>query len=254
MNLFESIILGITQGATEFLPISSSAHILFAQKWLGQEPSVHLFIWLHVGSLLAVLFFYRKDILELFGGFWSLITKREQSLEGTLSVQLLVATLLTIPLALWVANLFENTQESLPFIGIGLLLTAALIIAAVYLPSKQKSIGWKQAIGLGLIQGLAVLPGISRSGLTIAAALLMGIEKKEAVRFSFLLSIPTILGAAVFSTASAGISFSLSLLISMLVSAVVGYLAIIWMIKLVEGKWIYFAPYCFFLGILLLAL
>ncbi len=245
MEILHAVILGFVQGVTEFLPVSSSGHLwLLLEYW--DIRSLSLEVVLHAGSLLAVIGFFWKDIIRIV---------REMFRRGgdSLGWKLLVATLLTAPTGILMHNFFTGEMTT-RLVGITLLITAGLIVAAeVFRPQKVREFTWKIAILLGLVQGLAVLPGISRSGLTIAFLILIGLPRKQAAENSFLLAIPTILGALFFSILDNNASETLIFLqvttwIGFAVSAVAAVGAIAWMLKLIEGKWIWFAPYCALLG------
>ena len=245
MEYLESILLGLLQGITEFLPVSSSGHLYLLQTWRGLEPSTALEILLHVGSLLAVVIFFWKEIIRIV---------REMFTRGgdSLGWKLAVATIFTAPTGVLVHNFFTE-ELSLQLVGTTLLITAALIIASEFFrPKKSRELTWTIAIFLGLAQGLAVLPGLSRSGLTIVFLILIGLPRKQAAEVSFLLAIPTIVGALVFSVGDASTDLSIfaqpETWVGFAFSAIAAVAAIAWMMKIIEGKWIYFAPYCALLG------
>ncbi len=248
MQIGDTIILGLAQGITEFLPVSSSGHLFLLQTWQGVAPSITLEILLHVGTLVAVIGFFWKEILRII---------REMFLKGgdKLGWKLLTATIFTAPLGLLIQEYFSS-EMTIPLVGITLVITAILIVAAEWFrPKKIQIFSWNIALVLGLIQGIAVLPGISRSGLTIAFLIFLGIGRRKSAEISFLLSIPTIIGALVFSFGEADFSsltVDMSVWIGCVVSAIAAVGAIAWMLKLIEGKWIWFAPYCALLGIILI--
>lgn len=243
MNIYEHIFLGFLQGFTEFLPISSSGHLFLAQEFFGFVPDISLEIWLHGASLLAVILFFWKRILQIFSGIFSL------NADGVLAGQLLLSTLITAGVGVPLHTYFE-TDLSLQFVGITLLCTAFFILVSErFRPQKPKKFSWTKAILLGVVQAIAVLPGISRSGITIAFLILTGVERKRSAEISFLLSIPTILGALVYASAEKSQEFfSSELFWGIGAGFVASLLAIKWMMKLVEGAWIWFALYCCIAG------
>lgn len=253
MTFFESLFLGFLQGFTEFVPISSSGHLYLSQVFLELEPSLVFEVFLHGASLLAVLFYFHKDIVKIIRALFSRTSFR--SAEGILGWKLLFSTLCTIPVALFFKSFFEGLLD-VALVAWMLIVTAFLILIAEKGRSfflKQKSGGasaftWKIAFFLGIVQGLAAFPGISRSGITIAFLILLGISRKSSAQISFLLSIPTIAGALVL--ALGGMDFALGFNEWMGFGMCFGasLLAIFWMIRLIEKHWIWFAPYCFFLG------
>jgi undecaprenyl-diphosphatase len=248
MQILDGVIFGFVQGVTEFLPVSSSGHLFLLQMWKGMEPSITLEILLHVGTLIAVIGFFFPKICKIL---------REMFRRGgdSLGWKLLLATFLTAPTGILMHNFFTG-EITMRLVGITLLITAALIVLEEWLrPKKTREFTRKVTILLGLVQGLAVLPGISRSGLTIAFLILIGLPRKESAEISFILAIPTILGALVFSFGEADFSTLTSdaaVWIAFVVSAVAAVGAIAWMLKLIQGKWIWFAPYCALLGVWLL--
>ncbi len=248
MQILNTIILGFVQGVTEFLPVSSSAHLFLLQTWQGTEPSIALEILLHVGTLIAVIGFFWKEIFRI-------LKEMFRKNGDSLGWKLLVATVLTAPLGIVMQEYF-SPEMTLPLIGGTLIITAFLIVSSeLFRPRVVREFSWKIAIFLGLIQGIAVLPGISRSGLTIVFLILIGIERRKAAKISFLLAIPTILGALVFSFGEADfltLTGNIGVWVGLVVSAIAAVGAIAWMLKLIEGKWIWFAPYCALLGIWLL--
>ncbi len=252
MEIWHGLLLGIIQGATEFLPISSSGHIFLAESWLGLTPDLHFAVSAHAASLLAVILIYRYDILKMLHGaaVYFHDPSHHRFAEGRLAWQLILATACTVVVALLIEPYFEHLL-ALPWVAGTLIITGLLIIVSEkFRPAQEYPFSWRLAVFLGLVQGLAVIPGISRSGLTIALLILLGLNRQQSARISFLLSIPTILGALVFTLkdewGQVGIeSASLAGCVASFVTAV---LAIYWMKALVERHWIWFAPYCLLLG------
>ncbi len=268
MELFQAVSLGAIQGLTEFLPVSSSGHLVLLQNLFGlKEPEVLFDVCLHVGTLLAVIIVYFRDIGDLLvalmmtpkkakqaGGLKSLYEEDEIFRLGVLIV------CGSIPTAL-IGFLFSKKADALygsvSLVGVALLLTGIALWMTRYMTRRgrlQGEMRMVDAVVIGIVQGLAIIPGISRSGSTIATALFMGVNREVAGRFSFLLSLPAILGALVLSLDAEAIGTSAPLemiAIGTLISAVVGYLALVlllWVIK--RGKFSYFAPYCWVLGVL----
>ena len=257
MPYVDSIILGLVQGITEFLPISSSGHIFLAETWMGLVPDVDLSLWLHLGSLLAVIGYFWKDLWRMSIGCLQMVQENRMNNHAMYTIKLLVATLATLPVAIVVHNLFPHSELSLGMVGITLIVTAGLIVASERWNRPQQSFTWMVVIVLGLVQGLSILPGISRSGLTIALLIWLGVSRQLAARTSFLLSIPTILGAGLYTYIQQGerfVDLGWFEIVAVATSAVSAYVAIAWMMRWVEGRWIYFAYYCFGLGILTIIL
>ena len=208
MNILQGIIIGIVQGLTEFLPVSSSAHLVFIQKLLGVESSLAFDTFLHLGSLLAVLIFFRADIYKLLNAWlFSVedITKhrfKEGFYEDPYKRLAWYVILATIPVGI-VGILFESQVDALfagalyvP--GFFLFVTGTILYLSQRIASGEidmSHMGWAQSLFMGLAQACAIMPGLSRSGTTIAAGLVAGLDKEFAAKFSFILSIPAIFGA-----------------------------------------------------------
>lgn len=251
-------LLGAVQGLSEFLPISSTGHIVLFSHFTHIPESLELTLILHLGSLLAVGYFFWGDIRALFAGFFRMVRERTMNPEAETALKLTVATIFTIPTALLSEKLFPLEEASIQEIALALALSGVLIILAEYLPKRARTFTWTLAIALGVVQGLGAIHAISRSGITIAFLVLAGIARTESARLSFLVSIPTIAGAIVFVLAdysgSLSAFFTLPIFMAFLASLVVSLFAITYMMKLIQGKWVWFAPYCLGLALLLLLL
>lgn len=273
MTFFEGILLGLVQGLAEFLPISSSGHLAILQQLFGIEgDQVLLFaVLLHLGTLLSLFAVYWKDILllvkELFSLVFDLFRGKGLCLENNetrkLGVMIVVATIPTAVIGLLFNNLFSSLYNSMVGIAIGLLLTGTFLFFIERIASGKKSANemrYRDAVLVGLFQSIAIAPGISRSGATITGSLLCGLNRETAVRFAFLISIPSILGAVILEAPNAfaeGLepSFWGPVLCGMVVAAVTGYAAIKIMIKVVSNrKLTWFSYYTWGLGILVLLL
>lgn len=204
MTIFEIIILAIIQGITEFLPISSSAHLLLPEVFLGWEAQGLAFdVAVHMGSLLAVMIYFRNDIMAMTIDWVSKGFTRQQTPNSRLAWWVILATLPAIAFGAVFKNVIEvylRTGEVIAFttIAFGLLLWYA--DRKVSLTHEVTHIGWRHALTIGFSQVLALIPGTSRSGITMTTGLLLGYTREAAARFSFLLSIPVILGAGLLST------------------------------------------------------
>ncbi len=267
MDIIQAVIIGIVQGLTEFLPVSSSAHLVFAQKILGVESSLAFDVFLHLGTLIAVLWFFRWDIIKMLKSWWLSIGDILQGrfMEGfrqdpykRLAWYVILAT---IPVGI-VGVLFEDSVDAL-FAGALYVPAFFLFVTGtiLYLSQRMSSgnvnlnnISKKEALWMGLGQACAILPGLSRSGTTIAAGLTIGLEKEFAAKFSFILSIPAIFGAFVFKLKDIGAAMDanfLPIFLGFIVSIVAGYLAIKWMLDLIQNKSLdIFAYYCWAVGII----
>jgi undecaprenyl-diphosphatase len=251
ITIIQALILGIVQGVTEWLPVSSSGHLVLIQQWFGIEAPLVFDIWLHLGTLFVVSIVFWKDLVKVFKAFF---TGNFKSFHGKMSLYLILGTAATIFVALVFENLFESFYSSTLVVGIALLVTAGLLFLSG-LVKEKKHLNHNQAFFIGLVQGLAIIPGISRSGSTISVGLLSGIKREEIVKFSFLLSIPAIIGAFVYKLGDWGASGmdSWAISLGLMTSIVVGYFSLKWLIKLIySGKFKYFGWYCLVLGIIVI--
>ena len=286
MNIFQSVFLGIVQGVTEFLPISSSGHLAILQNIFHIDTgSTMLFdILLHLGTLIAIFTVYHKDIGKMIVEFFQMIgdlffnlhifilnrihktaLKYRHVVHNNYRKFVVLVLVSTIPTALiGVAGkqLILAASDTLLIPGICLFMTGVLLLIADSSPEGRKlpkDITYKNSILIGIAQGFSTLPGLSRSGTTITACLLCGMDRRFAVKYSFILSIPAVLGAAVLeikdviaepiTAASLGVYF-----VGMIVSAVVGYICIKTLLIIVRGKNLkYFSYYCFAAGTLAVA-
>jgi len=264
MSIIHAILLGIIQGLTEFLPVSSSGHLVLFQKIFGiSEPALLFDTMLHAGTLAAVVAVLWKDI-------WAILRKLNQPL----TLYLIIATVPTVIAALVFRKQLEMAFETGHFLGFAFLATSALLAGAELLArrsvaSLRSSMTWLDALVIGLMQAVAIIPGVSRSGATLSGALSRRLDRDFAARFSFLLSIPAILGAVVFQlkdlvkgeaaeaaagsvTVVGGIGAA-AMIAGTLSAAIVGFFAVRLMLKIVREKSLWgFAIYTGVLGVLVL--
>jgi undecaprenyl-diphosphatase len=243
--MIEYIILGIVQGITEFLPVSSSGHLAVLGRLFGlSEQSVAISIIMHLGTLLAVLVFFFRDILE------ALCSKRTVLL-------ILAVTCITGLIGVLGKDFFESLFTSVKAIAIGWIATGViLLLTKRFMHNDRKTIGMKDAMILGVTQGIAIIPGVSRSGITISTMLFRGVEKMTCFTFSFLVSIPAIAGAALLEAKKIHFAFSgnpVQLATGFFCSFAAGLFAL-WALKqmLAKAKFHYFAYYCFALALITL--
>lgn len=253
----ETIILGIIQGLTEWIPVSSTGHLRITEHFLGLELPLFFDISLHIGTLLITLFFFRSDIKKIISAMTNWEFKTE---DGKLIPLILIGTMPTVIIGL-IFNSFIVT-----YFNDLLTLSGAYIFCGIILflgkngKEKKDSINYFEAIQIGIIQGIAVIPGLSRSGLTITIALLLGIKNEMAFKFSFLLSIPAIIGGLTltfFEQLNTPVFISINLidlLIGISVSSLVGYFSLnILKRVLLRKKLHFFSFYCWILSIILIA-
>lgn len=272
MTLFSSVLLGLVQGVAEFLPISSSGHLAIAEHLLGAtgtQPPEFFDVLLHLGTLLAVFVAYWEDIrdmiVEFFCGVRDLAKHTTPSPVPPARRMILLIIVGTLPLfvVLPIKDLVEGLADSMYFVGGALIATGFLLFASDRVKKgrkTEKNAGLKDVLLVGVAQAVATCPGISRSGTTITAGCFVGFERKFAVRYSFLMSIPAILGANILSLKDAfeaGIIWAEVpiYLVGVAVSAVVGY-ACIRLLKMIadKGKFGFFAYYCWAVGAVTLIL
>ena len=271
MNVLQAIILGIIQGLAEFLPVSSSGHLAIIQNLFHIETDTGLLfdVLLHIGTLTAIIVVFWKDIVKLIIEFFGIIADfirrfRDPDLIVLSSAYrrfVLLIIVSTIPTAIlgYIGRDFVAYASSTLIIpGIGLIITSILLFICDRIGDGRKGIKkitYLNAFEIGIAQGVATVPGISRSGATIAACLMLGIKKETAVKYSFIMSIPAVLGAAVLELKdAAGTSVEagtvVAYIIGMVVSAVVGYFAIRVMINVGRRKrYLYFSIYCLVIGL-----
>ena len=270
MELHQGIILGIIQGLTEFLPVSSSGHLVLGQIFFGITQSQLIFdISVHMGTLLAVLVVYSSDILAMISSIFRFLLKTV-SFKPVLHLvnedkNLKMAGLIiigSIPTAIigLILKQFEHVLfSSEVLVGFMLILTGTILwVSRKYYSSgnTKKIFGIKKAFSIGIVQGLAVIPGISRSGSTIATGMFLGIDRHTAAKFSFLLSIPAILGAQVLSIKDMikdGLTIDPVTIYATIASFITGLIALKILLTLVHsGRFHLFAPYCWLIGSLVL--
>ncbi len=271
MNFIQAILMGIVQGLSEFLPISSSAHLVFTSNFykvykgieIVQTSNEEVFfdIMVHLGTLIAVLIFFRKDVINIIKAMLhALKTKDWSDREAKLGLFIILGTIVTIALALPINEVAERLVYAPSIVGILLFITGFTLLYSEYkskkIETKKDEVDLKTSIFIGLAQGLAALPGFSRSGWTIATGLFCGLDRITAARYSFLLSIPIILGASmVYPLVKIDIHEALTynweaIIAGTLVSAVVGYICIKYFMKFISKfSLAIFGYYCIITGL-----
>lgn len=255
MQIWDYIVLGIVQGLTEFLPVSSSTHLVLAEHWIGlNPPGIATEIALHVATLLSVLLVYARD-------FWRILKRRDWLYLGYMVLATAVTVALLLPVKDYLSALTES-PSAVRIEGGMLFITAAWLWLAdrkLQRAPGTQPLGWLSAALIGVAQFCGALPGVSRSGATIGTGLLMGMEREQAARFSFLLSVPVIIGAALIDAKSmtehlaTGVVNPLGLALGFLTAMVMGIAAIylvLWMLK--RARLLYFALYCAALAVVAL--
>lgn len=267
-SLLEAILLGLIQGLTEWLPVSSSGHLVLAQQYLGVEVDVFFDALLHLGTLAVILVFYRDTVREVLlalaraprahreSGGWREVWWEDP--HRRLAALVVVGTIPTVAIGFTFEDRLVGFFESTTVVGIALLATGAWLFLARYAPEPDPDSpgGW-DALLVGLFQGLAIVPGVSRSGATIGMALQRNVEREHAVRFSFLLSIPAIAGATVLQADPGSLSAARgawpAYAAGVTVAALVGYGALWLLVRIVERRgFTHFCWYCWALGAVVL--
>lgn len=253
MSWFQVFFLSIVQGLTEFLPVSSSGHLVLFQKIFGLEPPVLFDVFVHVGTLGAILFYFRRELKKLIEGIFK---KENKSLYFLFLI--VIGTIPAVIVGLLLEKRIEVIFDSFRLVGISLLITGLLLLLTNIFKDKLKkgkvvSSNWKDALFIGIFQALAILPGISRSGATISAGLFRRFGRDLAFKFSFFLAIPAIIGALILQIPDLVSSSSYLInqaLIGMVIAGIVGFFALKILRKvLVSSKLHIFAIYCLLLGV-----
>ncbi len=265
MEIYKAVILGIIQGLTEFLPISSSGHLVLFQQLFGlNEPDLFFDISLHIGTLFAVLIVFRNEIIQLLMWIFNFLRGKYTFMQAKKSddfnfiIMLLCGSVPTAIIGLMINKYADIFYSSILLVGFMLIITGIILqrtknIKAGVTDDKSKRT-LKNAFIIGTIQGFAVIPGISRSGSTIATALFLGMSKKFAARYSFLLSVIAIVGAEFLTILKSTGNHSFTepyILYGITASFISGYIALKLLITMLDkGKFYLFAPYCFIVGVI----
>ncbi len=265
MEIYKAVILGIIQGLTEFLPISSSGHLVLFQALFGlNEPDLFFDISLHLGTLFAVLIVFRTEIKQLLWWMFDFLRGKfsfqqvKESDDFRFIMMLVCGSVPTAIIGLMIKNYSDTIFSSVLLVGIMLIITGIVLLKTKNIENNITEVKnkrtLKNALIIGTVQGLAVLPGISRSGSTIATALFLGMSRKFAARYSFLLSVIAIVGAEILTALKSAESYSFTemyIFYGVAASFIAGYIALKLLITLLDkGKLYLFAPYCFIVGII----
>ncbi|MDG2266389.1 MAG: undecaprenyl-diphosphate phosphatase [Candidatus Marinimicrobia bacterium] len=247
MNIVDIVILGILQGITEFLPVSSSGHLVLAQYLLGIEsPGNTLEVLFHIGTLFSVFYVFNKDIK-------SIVISLNEKPTQKLVIYIIIATIPAVIIGLIFKSHIINLFSSIVPVGYALLSTGVILTLSINFKNENKSLSYLYSLFIGLAQAIAIIPGISRSGTTISISMLLGIPPKEAARFSFLISIPVIIGAGLLGfleLESYGLLTPKFIITGILTSFIVGTLSLKVLLKILEiGRFHFFGIYCIIAGI-----
>ena len=247
MGIYETIVLGIIQGITEFLPISSSGHLVIAQDLLKiKSPGNTLEVLFHFGTLLSIIFIFFKDIKKI---IISVNNKNTRSFVFYIIISTLPGAFTGLFFKDYISKIFDNVNT----VGFALCITGILLVISKNFKNQHKHFTLSSSILIGITQAFAIIPGISRSGSTITVGMYLGIPPSEAARFSFILSIPIILGASIlgFLEIESGVLFNNSVIIvAILTSFITGVLALKILLRILEtGKFHLFGVYCLCIGV-----
>ena len=249
MNIIEAIIIGLIQGLTEFLPISSSGHLVIIQKILKiNSPGNLIEVSAHLGTLLSIILIYKNEI-------WAIITRFKSSESKKYIFMIVLATLPSVVFVLTSKSYIIRLFDSVSSVAIALIFTGCILYISGIKYHSNKKLSLAKGFLIGISQAFAIIPGISRSGMTISLALLLGVSSKEAAKFSFMLAIPAIFGATILTFLDAQFDqlkiMTTPLVVTALVSFVSGLLALKFLIKILNaGKFYYFSFYCILTGLI----
>jgi undecaprenyl-diphosphatase len=263
MEIIKFIILGIIQGFTEPIPVSSSGNLIIFKNLLSDNflYDLNFEIIVNFGSFLAIAYFYRKEIIKIIKGFYMYIkTKKKEYKNNFLYVWLIVLAIIPVGIVGYIYKDAIGRISNTPTVAISLFITAALLFLIRNMKGKKddEDLTWKDSLFIGLYQIVALLPGISRSGITIAAGMFRNLKKETAFKFSFMLYIPIsmatfVLGFSDFAASSSFNTLWLPYLLGMIAASIVTYYALKWFRNvMIRGKLIYFVYYCIILGIIAL--
>ena len=254
MNWFEAIVLGLIQGLTEFLPVSSSGHLEIAKSLFGIDPEANFYftVAVHGATVLSTLVVFWKEIIALIKGTLKFKMNEETSYVLKIIVSMIPVGIAGLLLQDPIEKMFNG---NIVFVGFMLIITSVLLAFAHFVRKRERNIGYLDAFIIGIAQAIAVIPGISRSGATIATGLMIGNSKNEVAKFSFLMVLIPVLGANFLEVVSGEMNTTCYwiwiILIGFITAFVSGYLACRWMIGLVKrSKLIWFSVYCAVIGLL----
>jgi undecaprenyl-diphosphatase len=275
MDVLDAVFLGVVQGLTEWLPVSSSGHLVLAYHWLGLDVPIAYSVMLHFATALVILIMFRKDASKIIRGvlnpapagsrpgsgrssYWQRVTKDPNALFGW---WIIIGTIPIVVIGFVFYDIVEEFFNSILIVAISLAITGCILaLTANYIRSaSKKELSVLDAYTIGLAQGFALIPGLSRSGLTIAAGLMRNVDRELAARYSILLAVPAIVGAAIIETGimvqkGAFEADLLALAVGSITAFIVGYIAIKLLLALVRmAGFHYFAIYCFVLSAIIIS-
>ena len=256
MELLNAIILGVIQGLTEFLPVSSSGHleigkkILFDESALTAEHSMLMTVVLHAATALSTVLVFREDVMAIVRGLWKFRWNEDYAFAAKIIISMVPAAVVGLTMDTQIEALFSGNML---LVGAMLIVTGVLLFLAGRATSTEKDVSFVDAVIIGISQAIAILPGISRSGATISTSVLLGIDRMKAARFSFLMVVPLILGKMAKDALGGDLAMkpgdAIPLLVGFAAAFVTGVIACKWMISLVRNCQLWwFSIYCFIVG------
>ena len=235
--MIEYLLLGIVQGITEWLPVSSSGHLVIFEQLFNIKVDLFFNIILHFGTLLVLLLFFWKDIMKI---------------SRKYVLYIITGSIITGAIGFIFYDILKSFFESLFVVSLGLIFTSIILFSTKRYNGKSK-LNLIDSIFIGLAQGIAIIPGVSRSGMTISTGLFRNVNKEEVFKFSFLLSMPAIFGALIYEGSKAGFSFNINYLIGFIASIIIGYLSLNFFKDVVKKRKLhYFGYYCLIVGVIML--
>jgi undecaprenyl-diphosphatase len=250
VSLLEAVVLGVVQGVTEWLPVSSSGHLVIFQQLFNLKASIAFDVMLHLATLVVIFLVFWKEIASVTKAF---LRRDFSSPEGRMALFIIAGSIPTGIIGFLFYGFFESLFTNLTAVGAALIVTGFILLASRF-TVKPRGLGYRKSVLVGIAQGIALIPGISRSGITISTGLLSGVKREEAVRYSFLLFIPAVIGAALYQAPGAVMNEALLPLIAGMIAAIiVGFVSLKALIRLVLKKrfWM-FSIYCWIVGVLVI--
>lgn len=251
-TILQAVILGIIQGITEWLPVSSSGHLVIFQHLFGIGEKIAMGLSLHLGTLAVVVFIFRNEIREI---ITSLLRKKRDA-NSRLALYIIIGSIPTALIGFMFRDIIEKSFENLMVVGAALIFTGVILYITKFVRRHDKKMDWKTSLFVGTMQGISIIPGVSRSGSTISAGLFCGVDRDKAARYSFLLFIPAIIGASILEIGKfrLGSAEVLPIILGTVTAMIVSYFTINLLLGIVrKGRLHWFSWYCWILGILVLA-
>jgi undecaprenyl-diphosphatase len=249
MEIFQALILGLIQGITEWLPISSSGHLVLFQQLFSLGSSVAYDALLHLATLIVIILVFWKDILAILKSLISVKWDENTRLFLFIILASIPTAIIGLAFKDWLTALFTNML----LLGVFFIINGLILFLTRFAKNKNKELNWWQSISMGITQGVSIIPSISRSGITVSTGLFFGIKKEKLIKFSFLMAIPAIIGAFIIESKDLVLETPINLILGSLTALIIGYFSLKLIIRIIEkGKFHYFAYYCLVLGIIIL--